>query len=218
MVRSSIPAVEPSSSRIPTCRRSTPIGVSTPRWRTAAASASMRAWEAIPSGAGASQNDRFAVPDGVGVRITRARASARRRRRWAQSGSSAVATCAMRSITAPTGSPGASGSTSRHTSWAWSSARSRVCSQSVRAFGSSSHPAYRASPTSGSRTSRSSARSSLREDMVRDQPSSAATSSPQNSSHDARRSVRPACARPRWWMPSSSSALARFSNRHRPRT
>ena len=100
----------------------------------------MRAWEAIPSGAGASQNDRFAVPDGFGDRITRARASARFWRRWAHCGSSAVATCSIRSINAPTGSSGASGSTIRHTSWARSSTRSRVWSQIVRALGSSSHP------------------------------------------------------------------------------
>ena len=148
------PAVVPSSRRAATSARSVPTGVSTPSPRTAAASASTRSRIANPVVAARSHTENVAVPVGLGERMTRAFFSARRARRAAHSGSRAAAVCSIRRISSPTGSSGASGSTTWHTCRAWSSARSRVHSQNRVALGSSSHPSHSASPTAGNRSAR----------------------------------------------------------------
>ena len=200
--RSSRPAREPSSSRAATAARRVPIGISTPSPRTAAARASTRSRMDRPSTALTSQIDRVAVPDGLGERITRAFFSARFWRRFAHSGSIAAAVSSMRRMSSPTGSSGASGRSSEQTRRAWSSARSRVHSQNRCALGSSSHPLRQRVADLGQPIEQIVGQVELAADIVRDQPRIAETSSPENSSSSGRRSLRPACARPRWCMAS----------------
>lgn len=179
----------------------------------------MRAIELTARSTGRSSPRMVAVPVGLREERTRRSPSAAFSRGAAHSGSSARRISWIRSTRRYADTTGASGRRTSQTWCARSTGTFSVHSEKTLALGSSMRPASRASNTSGSRHSRSSATPRRITARPRDQASAArASSADQSSSSSARLTASAESARPASRIARSSPAVAWLCWRYQARS